>query len=165
MTTPVHLKSKLDYITLDPANFKPGPKNSHLSEIDPDFAAARPFLDKAMDDVWAITEVGPFREAWDMPQPLPDGWPAEGKEVVTSLRRVPVRDGADVEIKIYKSPQVKPDAAMVIKFHGGGWVVGDHKLESVDNLMVAAHPEVVVVSVNYRMWVSSQRGASVEGES
>lgn len=143
----ITLKAKPEYVTLDP-NFKPLPKNGHLTEIDPTFATMKPAIDAAMVGLWDFTEWEPFREAWMAPAPMPEGCPTD---IVTSVQRVPVRDGADVEIKVYKSPRARKDAVLALKMHGGGWAIGSHGTEEADNLMVAGNPDVVLVSVDYRL--------------
>lgn len=141
------LKEVPDYVKIDP-NFKPKPKNGHYSEIDPTFATMKPAVDAGMAALWNFTEWKPFREAWLNPGPMPEGCPTD---TVTELKKVPVRDGAEVEIKIYKSPRVKKDAVLIVKTHGGGWAIGSHVTEEGDNHMVAGNPGVVVVSVDYRL--------------
>lgn len=146
----ISLKSKPEYVTIDP-NFKPLPKNGHLSEIDPTFATMKPAVDEAAAGLWAFKEWPPFRDAWLAPVPMPEGCPKEGEDVVTSVRKVPVRDGAEIEIKIYKTPGARKDAVLVLKTHGGGWAIGSHVTEEADNLMIAGNRDVVLVSVDYRL--------------
>jgi acetyl esterase/lipase len=149
-TYPLKLKSEPEYIKIDP-NFKPLPKNGHLSKIDPAFASMKDAAEAAVAGLWQYTDWPSFRAAWSVPPLLPDYCPKPDKDVLTSTRMVPVRDGAEVEIKIYKSPNVERNAALVFKMHGGGWSIGSHGTEEIENLICAAHLEVVVVSVDYRM--------------
>ncbi|OIW23612.1 hypothetical protein CONLIGDRAFT_649638 [Coniochaeta ligniaria NRRL 30616] len=149
-TYPLKLKATPQYIPVDP-NFKPLPKNGHLSKVDPSFAAIKDAADAAVAGLWEAKDWPTFRKLWDMPAQIPEWCPKEGQEVLTSTRLVPVRDGATVEIKVYKSRNVKKNAALVLKMHGGGWAIGGHETEQVENLVMAGHPEVVVVSVDYRM--------------
>lgn len=147
------LKAQPEYMAVDPA-FKPLPKNGHLSEIDPEFATMLPAVEDAMAGLWAFSEWAPFRQAWLAPGPLPEGCPEEGRDVVTEVRRVPVRDGAEVEIKVYRrigGGGGGGGAVLVLKTHGGGWAIGSHVTEEAENLMLAGKSGVVVVSVDYRL--------------
>ncbi|KAH8903278.1 hypothetical protein BR93DRAFT_198320 [Coniochaeta sp. PMI_546] len=78
-------------------------------------------------------------------------WPQEGREVLTSTRLVPVRDGAEIEIRVYQRPNVNPEAALMFRMHGGGWATGGHGMEEAENFCLAAKHEVVLVSVAYRL--------------
>ena len=146
----ITLKPAPEYITIDP-NAKPGPKNGHYSELDPVFASFKDATDAAIAQVWQCPDWTTFRQAWRLPGPLPEGCPQEGKDAISTYEYVTVRDGAKVEIKIMKSPNVQKDATLILRTHGGGWAVGWHGTEEGENLTAAAHPEVVLVSVDYRM--------------
>lgn len=63
---------------------------------------------------------------------------------------MPVRDGAEIEIRVYQRPNVKPKATL-FRMHGGGWTTGGHGMEEAENLYLAAKHEVVLVSVAYRL--------------
>jgi acetyl esterase/lipase len=65
--------------------------------------------------------------------------------------RVPVSDGSDIEIRIYKAATTSKGAGMFYVSHGGGWVVGSHDVEEAQNRLVAGKAGVVVVSVDYRL--------------
>jgi acetyl esterase/lipase len=147
---PLNLKAMPEYIPV-PDNFNPLPKNGHLSKIDPTFAAMKDAADAAVADLWKAKDWTTFRKNWELPVQIPEWAPKEGKDVLTSTRQVPVRDGAQVEIRLYKSPNVQKNAALVLKMHGGGWALGGHDTEHVENLVMGAHREVVVVSIDYRM--------------
>lgn len=158
----VHISKKLEYVTLDP-NFKPGPKNGHLSEKDPGYAAVEEATLAALNPMWGDDiPMDKFKEAWaTAPPAIPENCPVPGKDVLLSRTRVPVRDGTTVEIKVYRSPKVEPDAALVLRTHGGGWTVGTHEMEEAENRYFGALPNVVVVSVDYRMWVQPQLSCSL----
>lgn len=64
-----------------------------------------------------------------------------------------VRDGSTIPARIYKSKQNHTNSTLYLKAHGGGWVVGGHDVEEAENRYVAAIPDVIVVSVDYRMYV------------
>lgn len=146
-------KEKPDYVTLD-ANFKPLPKNSHFKEIDPEFAVVKNATDAMIEQVWEPSlSLAAFRKAWLNDSAEPAGCPKEGTDVITATQQIPMRDGATVEIKTYTSRDKKPGSALVMRYHGGGWVVGGHCTEHSENLLIAAKTNSVVVSVDYRMWV------------
>ncbi|KAL2757944.1 hypothetical protein ACRALDRAFT_1074762 [Sodiomyces alcalophilus JCM 7366] len=148
----VQLKAKPDYTKVDP-NFKPLPKNGWLSTIDPEFAKVKDAADAAVAQLWEPgLDMAAFKAAWMSPPPAPEGCPVEGVDVATELRKIPMRDGAEIEIKIYKSKTPSAETpALVVRFHGGGWVVGGHTTEEPESLLLAGKANVVVVSVDYRM--------------
>ena len=59
--------------------------------------------------------------------------------------------GGDLKVRIYRPQGLRAPAAVLVYFHGGGWVVGN--LESHDHLCryLAAKSGVVVVAVDYRL--------------
>lgn len=144
-------KDKPEYTTLDP-NFKPLPKYGHLSEWDPIFAQAKPTIDAAIEQMWEPSlSLEAFRKMWLGDSPPPPGCSKEGEDVVTEKRMIPMRDGAQVEIKVYSAKDKKPGSALMMRYHGGGWVVGGHNTEHSENLLIAGKTNTVVVSVDYRM--------------
>ncbi|ROT41549.1 esterase/lipase/thioesterase [Sodiomyces alkalinus F11] len=148
----VQLKTKLDYTKVDPS-FKPMPKNGWLSTIDPDFAKVKEAADASVAQLWVPElDMAAFKAAWMVAPPAPEGCPVEGVDVATELRKIPMRDGAEIEVKIYKSKTPSAETpALAVRFHGGGWVVGGHITEEPENLLLAGKANVVVVSVDYRM--------------
>lgn len=148
----VLLKSKSDYIPSDPG-FKPLPKYGHLSKIDPEFAKVRDATDAAVAPMWEPElDMAAFKAAWMTAPPAPEGTPVEGRDVLTETRTFKARDGADVGVKIYKSASPSTDrAALIVRFHGGGWVVGGHCTEEPESLLLAGLGNAIVVSVDYRM--------------
>ncbi|KAF7545156.1 hypothetical protein G7046_g9627 [Stylonectria norvegica] len=144
-------KSEPEYTQLDP-NFKALPKNGHLSELDPEFALMKPMVDSMIEQMWEPSmTLEAFRALWLTPSPPPEGCPVEGEDVLTETLNIPVRDGAEIEVKIYRAKEKKPGSALVARFHGGGWVVGGHCTEHRENLIIAGKTNSVVVSVDYRM--------------
>ncbi|KAB5575300.1 alpha/beta hydrolase fold-domain-containing protein [Coniochaeta sp. 2T2.1] len=132
------------------------PKNGHLSTSDPAYASSqtKATLDTALASIWQHETWPTFRRAWDTllpPTPVRLTWPREGREVLTSFQHVPVRDGHLVETKTYRRPDVKPDAAMMFRMHGGGWATGGHGMEEAENLYLAFRHDVVVIGVAYRL--------------
>jgi acetyl esterase len=59
-------------------------------------------------------------------------------------------DGATIRLRIYR-PAGIPDAALVVWFHGGGFMVGDLDTEHVNCMNISAGADAVVVSVDYRL--------------
>lgn len=146
-------KDKADYTVIDP-DFKPLPKYGHYSELDPVFAQIKPMADAALEAMWAPEHsLEEFRKLWsnDSP-PMPD-CPKEGEDIITETRKIPMRDGAEIEIKVYRAKEKSSDEtpALVMRYHGGGWVVGGHCTDHSENLLIAGKTNSVVVSVDYRM--------------
>ncbi|KAM0472996.1 hypothetical protein ACHAPX_008359 [Trichoderma viride] len=145
-------KRKSEYVPADP-DFKPLPKFGHFSELDPEYAKLRPVMNTMMEDLWQPeTSLEDFRKAWLNDTPSPENCPIEGKDVLTETRMIPTRDGAEIEIKLYTAKNKRPGSAIVIRYHGGGWVVGGHCTEHPENLMIAAWTNSVVISVDYRQF-------------
>lgn len=74
---------------------------------------------------------------------------------------VPTRAGS-VDARVYVNDPGRPVDAAVVYFHGGGWVVGG--LDSTDSVCryIAAHANVAVVSVDYRLAPEHRFPAGVE---
>lgn len=53
---------------------------------------------------------------------LPPNAPVEGEDFATTHRMIPVRDGSEIEVRIYRSLKVKGNgkSALVLRLHGGG---------------------------------------------
>ena len=126
---------------------KSGSKYSHLSRIDPAFAPLKDEAARNFNELWKLP-MKEFLEAWKVPGPLPDDIPVD---LNISHQKVPVTDGTEIEIRVYKAKDVSPNALLYLKAHGGGWVVGTHDLEEAENRYVSARNNAVVVSVDYRM--------------
>lgn len=134
-----------------PADFKPGPRYHHLSELDPAYPPlGKPFEDM-MKPMWELPleQYQAAMEA-DKEGQAPSFAPKVGVDIEIERFKVPVRDGAEVELKVYRSKKVQKNAALMFKCHGGGWVLGSHEMEEGENRVVAGLPNVVVVSVDYR---------------
>ncbi|OAA66609.1 alpha/beta hydrolase fold-3 domain-containing protein [Niveomyces insectorum RCEF 264] len=153
---PVKLQTTSDYATPDPAN-KGGPKYGHYAALDPEFAKLKPAIDANIAQLFAIEDWAAFRAAWLAPSPLPAGCPQPGTDVHVRYTKMPTRDGAEIELKIMEAAattHINKDATdnvCVLRLHGGGWSVGGHETEAVENLRVAHRPGVVLVSVDYRL--------------
>ena len=148
------LKPKPEYVQLDP-NFQPGPRNGHLSEPHPVYESAFGPVEEIMARIWnSDIPLAELRKALSgAPPTVPDSCPEPGRDVYISYTKVPVRDGTPIELKIYKSAK-NPNplnAALILRMHGGGWVVGSHETEAAELLYLGALPGVVLVSVDYRL--------------
>ncbi|KAI1087023.1 alpha/beta-hydrolase [Rostrohypoxylon terebratum] len=147
----VVLKDKPEYVDLD-VDFKPLPKHGHLSEKTPEITEAEPAIAAGFDQLWALPDFVAFRQAaGDADAPMPPGGPDRHREVTTELLHFPARDGHLIELKIYKSPNVLPNATLVYRMHGGGWSVGRHEVDGAENVYAATNPNIVVASVDYRL--------------
>lgn len=146
------LKSKPDYVDLD-STIGPGPKNSHLSEGYEAYASVFDPFEQGMQGLWktemSMTDLkNVFATA---PPAIPAYCPKPGKDVDISYQKAPARDGTLLDLKIWKSKKTSPNALLVFRMHGGGWTVGAHETEEAEGLYLGALPNVVVVSVDYRM--------------
>jgi len=134
-----------------PALAQPLPKYGDLSEIDPEFAPFREEIDKNFVVLWGLP-MDEFKAAWlSAPVALPENPPEQGKDYEIEELQVPVRDGTKIGVRLYKPITPVENAVLVLKAHGGGWVVGSHEVEEVENRMIAAHAKAIVASVDYRM--------------
>lgn len=149
----ITVKEKSEYAPLDP-NFKPLPKNGHWSELDPTFANLKPAIDAGLDTIWnPNSTLEEFRKAWGANSPSPAGCPVEGVDVVTEKRMIPMRDGVEREIMIYKAKEKKEGSAVVLRCHGGGWVIGGPNTEHPESLLLAGKTNSIVVVIDYRLCV------------
>ena len=64
-------------------------------------------------------------------------------------RRVVHNDGVNVPVRILRG--LRPARAVVLDFHGGGWVIGNAQMNDELNLATIAACDVAVVSVDYRL--------------
>ncbi|RYO76950.1 hypothetical protein DL766_007466 [Monosporascus sp. MC13-8B] len=116
----MHLKPKPEYVDLD-VDFKPLSKHDHLSQQTPEFAAAEPAISAGYEQFRAAPDFPGFRVmTGDADAVIPPGGPDRYREVTTELLQYPPRGGEMIEFKVYKSPNVVPDAPLVYCMHGGG---------------------------------------------
>lgn len=86
-----------------------------------------------------------LKEKWHLrylPGPIP--------EVSEEDRRIPVRDGSDVTIRIYK-PVTKKESPLIVMFHEGGWGMGDLSDEEVNCRLFTRDLGAVCVNIEYRL--------------
>ncbi|PGH28273.1 hypothetical protein AJ80_00164 [Polytolypa hystricis UAMH7299] len=149
-------KAKAEYVLPDP-NLAPGPKHGHWSYRAPDPAleAAELAAENALNQAWGFgrdISVDDFKKNIEsLPFAVPEGWPEPGRDVDISYMKAPVRDGTALELKVYRSKSSRENATLIFRMHGGGWVVGCHETEEPENRLLGSLPNVVVVSVHYRM--------------
>lgn len=153
------LKTTPEYVTLVPGS-KGGPRNGHYAELDPHFAAVRPAAEAMIAGLYKADDWETFRNNWKGEAPLPEGTPRPGTDIEETYIKMPTRDGngngsTEIELKVMRSVKnnkAKPeDNVCVIRLHGGGWTIGWHGTEAIENLHAAGHPNVVLVSVDYRL--------------
>lgn len=77
------------------------------------------------------------------------GRPAKG--VTTTARRVTVRDGWSVGIRVHRPSYVEGVLPLVLHFHGGGFVTGHPTIFDPVCSRIAQEAQAVVISVGYRM--------------
>ncbi|CAK7213316.1 hypothetical protein SBRCBS47491_001764 [Sporothrix bragantina] len=152
----MQLKQTPEYVKLIPG-CPGGPRNGRYAPLDPDYAAIKEGTEAVMAGLWKADDWETFRNNWKATPPLPEGTPQPGSDVTESYVNIPTRDGAEIELKIMQSAKHPKSAAtaantvVVMRLHGGGWAIGGHNTEAVENLHAAAHPNVVLVSVDYRL--------------
>ncbi|KAI0423005.1 alpha/beta hydrolase fold-domain-containing protein [Xylaria grammica] len=147
----IGLKDKPQFVDIDP-DFKPLPKYGHLSEKTPEFLEVEDAIATGYSQLWGLPDLLTFRRvAGDPEAVMPPGGPDRHREVETELLYFPARDGHLVELKVYKSPNVAAEATLMYRMHGGGYCVGSHEVDGAENVYAATNPNIVVVSIDYRM--------------
>ncbi|EHL01750.1 alpha/beta-Hydrolase [Glarea lozoyensis ATCC 20868] len=92
-----------------------------------------------------------LREKWPLrylPGPIP--------EVLERDLRIPVRNGAEITIRIYTPVNTKPGGEdesrpLIVMFHEGGWGMGDLSDEEVNCRLFSRDLGAVCVNVEYRL--------------
>lgn len=91
-------------------------------------------------------------------QIVPDGALARtGVRVSQQLARI---DGASVPVRILRG--ARPARAVVLDFHGGGWAIGNARMNDQLNAALIAACDVLVVSVDYRLATSTPLAAIID---
>lgn len=65
-------------------------------------------------------------------------------------RKITVRDGAKINVRIYK-PSFDKILPVIVYYHGGGWVFGNLESSDAGCQLLAEKAESIVVSVDYRL--------------
>lgn len=151
-------KTFSEYIPFDP-NFIPGPKHGHWTFRDP-----YPALDDAEKAaVDSLIEFKEFAKAFGIAEwkkaiqkfdfDVPEVCPKPGVDIDISYIKAPARDGAEIDLKRYASMKNDSDrnATLILRMHGGGWMIGKHETEEAENRILAGMEGFVLVSIDYRM--------------
>ncbi|WP_281173038.1 alpha/beta hydrolase [Viridibacillus arvi] len=65
-------------------------------------------------------------------------------------RKIPVRDGSEISVRIY-TPNGKGPFPIIVYYHGGGWVFGNLETADAGCHLLATEANAIVVSVDYRL--------------
>lgn len=88
------------------------------------------------------------------------GRPAKG--VTTTVRRVPVRDGSTVGVRVHRPTFAEGVLPLVVHFHGGGFAMGHPTIFDGVCTRIADRAHAVVLSVGYRMAPEHPAPAAVD---
>lgn len=73
-------------------------------------------------------------------------------EVTEQDRKIPVRDGSEIIIRVYKPVTEKEGGSpLIVMFHEGGWGMGDLSDEEVNCRLFSRELGAVCVNVEYRL--------------
>ncbi|RYP29981.1 hypothetical protein DL767_006464 [Monosporascus sp. MG133] len=73
-------------------------------------------------------------------------------EVTEEDRKIPVRDGSEITIRVYKPVTKKEGGSpLIVMFHEGGWGMGDLSDEEVNCRLFSRELGAVCVNVDYRL--------------
>lgn len=101
---------------------QPPQKYDGLSKVDADFAPLQAAVDGHLKPLFKLP-ISQLRAAiLAAPQVFPEGTPMPGDHFSLSHERVQVRDGAMVEVRIYKPTGACNNAPLVLVAHGGGQI-------------------------------------------
>ena len=113
-------KDRPQYVEVSP-DFRPMPKYGHLSEKDPEWEKVENAYAAAVAPFQSAPTLTAFREmAGDPDAVMPADGPDRYRDLKTELLHFPARDGHMLELKVYKSTQVEPNATLMYRMHGGG---------------------------------------------
>lgn len=87
------------------------------------------------------------------------GRPTKG--VTTAARRITVRDGSSVGVRVHRPDYVEGRLPLVMHFHGGGFVIGHPTVFDPVCTRIADEAQALVVSVGYRMAPEHRAPAAV----
>ena len=160
---PAWVKAQSTYTV--PCDTPPGPRHGHWSDrggVTPEYVAIEAAAEQMHLHAWGygrdgtVAEFKKANENLPLAEPLSSYAPRFGEEVVSHTVKAAARDGAEVEMRVYRRPEdAGCPATLAFKMHGGGWVVGDSNVEELENRILGALPGVVVVSVHYRLYVTA----------
>ncbi|KAG9529386.1 hypothetical protein KCU93_g3575, partial [Aureobasidium melanogenum] len=123
--------------------------NSHLSEINQEFAPLVPAVNEAFAKIWTFETIDEFRGNWKRPATYPSCVPDQGFSIDHKV--IQAADGANIELRVYKPSDADDyDLPLFFILHGGGWVVGSHDSENSVCRSVCVKCRAIVISVDYR---------------
>ena len=84
-----------------------------------------------------------------LPGPIPE-------QVREEDRQIPVRDGAEIGVRVY-TPTKPPEkgSPLIVMYHEGAWMMGDLSDEEVNCRLFARDLGAVCVNVDYRYVVTT----------
>lgn len=120
----------------------------HMQELE-----KHPIRDPQRDDYdarreYRATKLRELHHLRYLPGPIPD-------QVGEEDRKIPVRDGAEITVRIYRPKEEAAVAAaqgrrpLVVMFHEGGWSMGDLTDEEVNCRLFCQRPGCCVRYVDY----------------
>ncbi|KAM0812160.1 putative Alpha/beta hydrolase fold-3 domain-containing protein [Seiridium cardinale] len=78
--------------------------------------------------------------------------PGRIAEVTEEDQKIPVRDGSEITIRVYKpAVEKKGGSPLIVMFHEGGWGMGDLSDEEVNCRLFSRELGAVCVNVEYRL--------------
>lgn len=119
---------------------------SPYDQVDP---GLRRLLDVVPTVALSMDTLAAVRDQSRLPIPPPD---PVGASVEMSVRTIPGPSGApDVEVIVYRPPEMTEAVPCVLHFHGGGFVMGSAAAIEGPHRMVSANLRCVIVTVDYRL--------------
>lgn len=114
--------------------------------VDP---SLRPLLDTVPTVALSMDNLAIIRSQSRLPIPAPD--PASAS-VEMSVRVIPGSNSApDLQVIVYRPPELTEAAPCVLHLHGGGFVMGSAAAMEGPHRMVSAALRCVIVTVDYRL--------------
>lgn len=77
-------------------------------------------------------------------------------------RRTVAHDGVPVPLRILRPPGPGPAAGVILDIHGGGWVIGNARMNDALNAGYAEACNAIVVSVDYRLATRAPLAALID---
>lgn len=79
-------------------------------------------------------------------------WTSPHRPQLASIdnKKISVRDGAQINVRIYR-PVLDNKLPVIVYYHGGGWVFGNLDSTDAGCLLIAEKAQAIVVSVDYRL--------------
>ena len=136
-------------------------KYAHLAQPHPSLVPLIPLLNEQNAAQWSLIfrdnpDIAAFKDTakdGTLAATVADHFPQPEKDYVVHDESFKTRDGAEIGVRFYEPLKEKRTGkdVLVMKFHGGGFVVGSHDIEEIENRMLASEAGAVVASVDYRM--------------